>query len=468
MKNNKQVTELHRGLKERHISLMSIGAAIGVGLFLGSSAAIKLAGPGILLAYLAVGVIMFIVMRALGEMALENPVSGSFSRYARDYISPLAGYLTGWNYWFFWIVTGIAEITAVAIYMEFWFPTVPNWIWALASLVIMTTANFLAVKLYGEMEFWFALIKVVTILFMIVAGLGVIIFGIGNGGIATGIHNLWSNGGFFPNGFSGILMSLSMVAFAYGGMEMIGLTAGEAKNPEKVLPKAINNVLLRIAIFYVGALLVIMSIYPWTEIGSTGSPFVMTFEKLGIREAAGIINFVVITSALSAFNSGIFSMGRMLFNLAQQGQAPLKFTKLTKNGVPGNAILASAVILLGGVALNYLVPEKAFIWVSAISTFSSIWVWGIILVSQIRFRKSLSLEEREQLSFKIPLFPYSSYIALTFLILVLAIMAYFPDTRVALIIGPIWYVILTTFYYVKGLHKVPENNQQDILKSAAK
>jgi amino acid transporter, AAT family len=415
MKNNNQPTELHRGLEQRHISLMSLGATIGVGLFLGSGSAIKLAGPGILIAYLVAGIILFFIMRALGEMALKNPVAGSFSRYARDYVSPLAGYLTGWNYWFFWIVTCMAEITAVGIYMEFWFPTVPRWIWALAALILMTAANFVTVKLYGELEFWFALIKIVAILFMIVAGLGVIFFGFGNGGIATGIHNLWSHGGFFPNGSSGVLMSLSLVAFAYGGMEMLGITAGEAKNPEKTLPKAINNIMWRILVFYVGALLVIMSIYPWTEIGSSGSPFVMTFEKLGIREAAGIINFVVITAALSSCNSGIYSTGRMLFNLADQGEAPAKFTKLTKNGIPGNAMLLSAAVLLIGVALNYIVPAKVFLWITAISTFSSIWAWGIILVSQICFRKKLSKEEKEKLSFKTPFYPYSSYIALAFL-----------------------------------------------------
>ncbi|MDQ0247836.1 AAT family amino acid transporter [Bacillus fengqiuensis] len=465
MKNNRQPTELNRGLEHRHISMMSLGAAIGVGLFLGSASSIKLAGPGILLSYAFVGGIMFFMMRALGEMALKNPVAGSFSRYARDYVSPLAGYLTGWNYWFLWIVGCMAEITAVGIYMEFWFPTVPRWIWALAALVIMTSINFIAVKFYGELEFWFALIKIVTILFMIVAGLGIIIFGIGNGGNAVGIHNLWSHGGFFPNGYMGVLMSISMVAYAYSGMEMIGLTAGEVKNPEKSFPKAINNIMWRILIFYIGALFIIMSIFPWNEIGSFGSPFVSVFEKLGIREAAGIINFVVITAALSSCNSGIYSTGRMLFNLAEQGEAPSKLTKLTKNGIPGNAVLLSAVILLIGVALNYIVPAKVFIWVTSISTFGSIWAWGIIIVSQIRFRNSLSQEEREQLSFKTPFYPYSSYIVLAFLVCVIGLMAYFPDTRIALVVGPLWYVALIAIYYIKGLHKGPEKEQEKTLET---
>ncbi len=257
--------QLHRGLEERHISLMSLGAAIGVGLFLGSASAIEMAGPAILLGYAVSGAIMFFIMRALGEMAVEHPVAGSFSRYAYQYLGPLAGYLTGWNYWFLWVVTCIAEITAVGIYMQFWFPDTPRWAWALAALVLMTFINFLAVKAYGEFEFWFALIKIVTIVAMIIIGLGMILFGIGNGGVATGISNLWKHGGFFPHGISGVLMSLQMVMFAYLGIEMIGVTAGEVKNPQKSLTKAINSVFWRILIFYVGALFVIMSIYPWNS-----------------------------------------------------------------------------------------------------------------------------------------------------------------------------------------------------------
>ncbi|GMB08287.1 alanine permease AlaP [Thermolongibacillus altinsuensis] len=453
MQNNTPSKELHRGLEERHITLMSLGAAIGVGLFLGSGSAIKLAGPAILLAYAVGGLVMFFIMRALGEMAIENPVAGSFSRYARDYLGPLAGYLTGWNYWFLWVITCMAEITAAGIYMQYWFPDTPQWIWALAALVMMTTVNFLAVKAYGELEFWFALIKIITILFMIFVGIGMIVFGFGNGGVATGISNLWEHGGFFANGITGVLMSLQMVMFAYLGIEMIGVTAGEVKNPQKSLSRAIDSVFWRILIFYVGALFVIMSIYPWTEIGEKGSPFVLTFEKIGIPAAAGIINFVVLTAALSSCNSGIFSTGRMLFNLAQQGEAPQQYAKLTKSGVPGTAILASAGALLIGVCMNYVVPEKVFTWVTSIATFGAVWTWAIILLSQIRFRKRLSAEQQKQLKYKMPLFPYSSYVALAFLIGVVGLMAYFPDTRIALIVGPIWYAILIAFYYIKGLHK---------------
>ncbi|MCI1590605.1 amino acid permease [Heyndrickxia oleronia] len=445
--------ELHRGLEERHITLMSLGACIGVGLFLGSAQTIELAGPAILIAYVIAGAMMFIIMRALGEMAIQNPVAGSFSRYAQEYLGPLAGFLTGWNYWFLWVVTCMAEITAVGVYMDLWFPDVPRWIWALAALVIMTLVNLITVKAYGEFEFWFALIKIVAIIAMIVIGLMIILFGFGNGGIATGISNLWKHGGFAPNGIKGILMSLQMVMFAYLGIEMLGVTAGEAKNPEKTISRAVNSVFWRILIFYVGALFVIMSIYPWNEIGTSGSPFVMTFEKIGIRQAAGIINFVVLTAALSSCNSGIFSTGRMLFNLAEQNQAPTSLKKVSKSGVPSLAIVLSAAALLIGVILNYLVPEKVFTWVTSISTFGAIWTWAMILLSQLKYRKNLSEEEKAKIKFKAPFWPYGSYIALAFLIMVVILMGFFPDTRIALIVGPLWLLLLVAVYYGKGMNK---------------
>jgi amino acid transporter, AAT family len=465
MSNNTHGKELHRGLEERHIALMSLGACIGVGLFLGSATAIKMAGPGILVAYGFAGLIMFFIMRALGEMAIQKPVAGSFSKYARDYLGPLAGYITGWNYWFLWIVTCMAEITAVGIYMEYWYPDVPRWIWALAALVIMASVNFLAVKAYGELEFWFALIKVVTILAMIVVGAGMIFFGIGNGGIATGIQNIWENGGLFPNGIKGVLLSLQMVMFAYLGLEMIGVTAGEVKNPEKSLARAIDTVFWRILIFYVGALFVIMSIYPWEEIGTKGSPFVLTFEKIGIPGAAGIINFVVLTAALSSCNSGIFSTARMLFNLAEHGEAPQKFENVTKSGVPGMAVVASAGALLIGVVLNYIVPAKVFTWVTSIATFGAIWTWGIILLSQLKYRKSLSPTEQKALKYKLPLYPLSSYVSLAFLAFVIGVMGFSPDTRIALIIGPLFLAFLVAVYYAKGFHK--RNNSKNSTKKQA-
>lgn len=446
---------LQRGLEERHVSLMALGAAIGVGLFLGSATTIRLAGPAILICYLVCGLAIFVIMRALGEMAVHNPVSGSFSRYAREYISPLAGYLTGWTYWFLWIVTCMAEITAVGVYMHVWYPEIPNWIWALGALVLMGSVNFIAVKAYGELEFWFALVKVVTIILMIVSGVGAIVFGIGNDGIATGLNNLWTNGGFFPHGFSGLVLAMPMVAFSYGGIEMLGLTAGEAKNPRKSLARAVNSVFWRILIFYVGALFVIMAIYPWNQIGSQGSPFVVMFDRMGVPAAAGIVNFVVLTAALSSCNSGIFSTGRMLFNLAEQGHVSRAFANTSRNGVPRRAVLISVLLLFIGVALNYLAPTEVFGWLAAIATFSTIWTWGVILLAQIGFRRSLTQQEQREVTLRVPFFPYASLIAGLFLIFVLIVMALQPQTKIALVVGPAWIAILVLIYYVRGYDRLP-------------
>lgn len=444
---------LERGLEERHIQLIALGGAIGVGLFLGSGTAIQMAGPALLILYAVSGFIMFFIMRSLGELAVSHPVSGSFSAYANEFISPLAGYLTGWTYWFMWIVTCMAEVTAVGVYVKFWIPSMPQWIPALAAIVLMTSINLIAVKAYGEFEFWFALIKIVTIIAMIILGGAMIIFGLGNGGKPIGLSNLWTHGGFFPKGFIGPIMSLVMVSFAYVGMELIGVTAGEAKDPEKTLPSAINKVFWRILIFYIGALTVIMAIYPWNQLGSIGSPFVLVFSKLGIGAAAGIINFVVLTAALSACNSGIFSTGRMLYNLSLQGTAPKVFSKLSKSHVPMNGILVSAFFLLIGVILNYLVPGKVFTYVSSVATFGAVWTWTIIVVSQMKFRKGLTHEQVRKLKFPSLFYPYANYISLAFLALVVVVMFFNPDTLIALVISPIWFGVLIASYYILGFNK---------------
>ena len=424
---------LKRELGERHIRLLALGACIGVGLFLGSAKAIEMAGPAILLAYLAGGLAILVIMRALGELAVHNPVAGSFSRYAHDYLGPLAGFLTGWNYWFSLLVICVAEISAVAIYMGVWFPDTPRWLWALAALGSMGAINLLAVRAFGEFEFWFALIKVVTIVALILGGIGIMAFGFGNDGEALGVSNLWRNDGFMPNGLGGVLMSLQLVMFAYFGTELVGLAAGEAKQPEKTIPRAIGSMFWRVLLFYVGALFVILSIYPWHGIGSGGSPFVLTFERLGIGTAAGLINFVVITAALSACNAAIFSTGRMLCALAEKVQAPALFRRTTMGGVPCNALLLSLGVLLLGVLGNYLVPEKVFLWATAIVTFGAIWTWAVILLAQLRFRMRW--------------WPWSSYLALGFLGLVLGVMGYFGDLRVALYVGPGFLLGLAGIYY---------------------
>ncbi|PKU23612.1 amino acid permease [Telmatospirillum siberiense] len=446
--------ELQRGLKERHIQLIAIGGAVGVGLFYGSASAIKTAGPMLMISYLVAGIVMFFMMRALGEVALAHPVSGSFSAYAHHFINPLFGYLTGWTYWFAWVVTCMAEITAVGVYVHFWQPDLPQWIPALAAVLGMSLVNFVSVKVYGEFEFWFALIKVATIVAMIIFGGAMIVFGLGNGGVAIGISNLWTvDGGFFTKGFTGFSLSLVMVSFAYIGIELVGVTAGEAKNPEKSLPAAIDKIFWRILIFYIGTLFVIMSLYPYDQLGTVGSPFVATFAKLGIPSAAGLINFVILTAALSSCNSGLFSTGRMLYNLALQGKAPAIFGRLNGRKVPANALLVSSVLLLVGVALNYLVPGEVFNYVTSIATSGTLFVWGIIVVVQMKYRAALTPREAAALKYKMPLYPLANYIVLAFLVFVIITMGFDENNRVALYVAPCWFAFLLVSYYGAGYHR---------------
>ncbi|NUA45419.1 Proline-specific permease ProY [Dickeya solani] len=397
-----QQSRLKRGLSTRHIRFIALGSAIGTGLFYGSASAIQMAGPSVLLAYLIGGVFAYIIMRALGEMSVNNPQASSFSRYARDYLGPLAGYITGWTYCFEMLIVAIADVTAFGIYMGVWFPAVPHWIWVLSVVLIIGAINLMNVKVFGELEFWLSFFKVATIVVMIVAGIGIIVWGIGNGGEPTGIHNLWTNGGFFSNGVMGMILSLQMVMFAYGGVEIIGITAGEANDPHKSIPRAINSVPWRILVFYVGTLFVIMSIYPWNQVGTSGSPFVLTFQHMGITAAAGILNFVVITASLSAINSDVFGVGRMLHGMAEQGHAPQVFSRLSRRGTPWVTVVVMVLALLVAVYLNYIMPEKVFLVIASLATFATVWVWIMILCSQVAFRRKLSREQAKALAFPLP------------------------------------------------------------------
>jgi AAT family amino acid transporter/D-serine/D-alanine/glycine transporter len=445
--NKQNKTEhLSRELKSRHIELIAIGGAIGVGLFLGSATAIKTAGPAILINYIIAGFIIFLIMRALGELVMYEPVSGSFSKHAAEFIGDWAGFFTGWTYWFMWIVIGMAEITAIGKYVHLWFPHVDNWIPALISLIVIYLINMIAVKVFGEVEFWFALIKVVTIILLILVGLLIIFTGIGNHGHPTGFSNLWSNGGFIPNGISGMLLSLQMVMFAFIGVELIGVTAGEAKNPEKTIPKAINSVIWRILIFYVGSLAVILAIYPWIKLDENISPFVLTFEKIGIPGAAMIINLVVLTAALSSCNSGVFSSGRMLYNLSKLNQAPNGFKKVNQRSIPAKAITTSTLFLLIGVALNYFIPQKAFAYITSIGTVGAVWTWIIIMFTHLKYHQKVKAGEIERSKFQMPGAPVTNWIVIVFLAAVIVLLAFNDETRIALYVGPIWFIILAISY----------------------
>ncbi|HEV2229648.1 MAG TPA: amino acid permease [Steroidobacteraceae bacterium] len=441
------VTDLARGLQNRHIQLIAIGGTIGVGLFLGSAKAINRAGPGLLLAYAVGGVAIFFIMRALGELLTYRPVAGSFATYAEEFCGPLPGFLTGWSYWFAWVATVMAEITAIGVYVRFWLPEVPQWLPPLVALAVLYGANLLAVRVFGELEFWFALIKVVTIVGLIVAGLAVIVFHVGALGGTASFSNLWSNGGFLPGGILPVLLTLQIVMFAYEGVELIGVTAGESHNPAVVLPRATNGIIARILIFYLGALLVIMSLVPWTQLDPKMSPFVFVFGKLGLPGAASVINLVVITAAASSCNSGLFSTGRMLWTLGRRRQAPQAFATLNRGRVPAAGIHASAAVMLVGVLLNYLVPERVFTMVTSIALIGTLWTWGIILVAHARYRRAVAAGRAAAAPFRMPGAPLANYLVLGFLVLVTAMLWRDPDSRVALYVAPVWFALLVIGYY---------------------
>ncbi|MBI6634109.1 amino acid permease [Pseudomonas paralactis] len=439
---------LKRGLNARHIRFMALGSAIGTGLFYGSASAIQMAGPAVLLAYLIGGAAVFMVMRALGEMAVHNPVSGSFGHYASTYLGPMAGFILGWTYAFEMIIVCLADVTAFGIYMGFWFPEVARWVWVLGIVFLIGGLNLCNVKVFGEMEFWLSLLKVGAIVAMILGGFGIMLFGIHSAGEtqASGLSNLWGHGGFMPNGIGGLIASFAVVMFAFGGIEIIGITAGEAKDPQRVIPKAINAVPLRILLFYVLTLFVLMAIYPWPQIGSQGSPFVQIFSNLGIGSAATILNIVVISAAVSAINSDIFGAGRMMYGLAQQGQAPKGFAQLSKQGVPWMTVVVMGAALLGGVVLNYLIPENVFLLIASIATFATVWVWLMILFTQVAMRRSMTKEQVAELKFPVPFWPYAPAAAIVFMLFVFGVLGYFPDTQAALMVGAVWIVLLIVAY----------------------
>ncbi|EPI00220.1 D-serine/D-alanine/glycine transporter [Enterococcus faecalis 13-SD-W-01] len=445
MEENQQ--ELQRGLKNRHVQLISIGGAIGTGLFLGSGKSIQLAGPSILLAYLITGGICFLIMRALGELLLSNTDNHSFLDFVAEYLGKKAAFITGWTYWFCWIAIAMADLTAIGMYVRFWAPNVPQWLPELIALVLLLGFNLIAVSLFGELEFWFALIKVVAIIALILVGVYMLVTGYQTGFGPVSLSNLWSHGGFFPKGGNGFLLSFQMVTFAFVGIELVGLIAGETENPKKVLPEAINNIPIRIILFYLGALIVIMSIYPWNSLQADKSPFVEVFAEIGVVTAATIINLVVLSAAASACNSAIYSTGRMLRSLSQEGSAPKSFKKLTRHHVPGNALFFSTIVILMAVILNYVMPEEVFTLISSIATTCFLFVWSILVYTHMKYRRSMIGKKAH--SFKMPFYPVSNILVFLFMIFICVVLFLGKDTRLSLILTPIWFILLFAIYHFK-------------------
>ncbi|WP_316669172.1 amino acid permease [uncultured Propionibacterium sp.] len=437
---------LRRGLKNRHIQLIALGGAIGTGLFYGSGESIGRAGPAIIACYLVGGAIIFLIMRALGEMSVHRPRPGSFSDYAYQYWSERAGFVAGWNYWFNYLVVSMAELSVVGEYVQFWLPQVPTWVTSAVFLVVVTAVNLVTVKAYGEVEFWLAIIKVAAIGGMIVGGLLLIFTGIG--GRPIGVSNLWAIGGFAPNGLHGVLMGLVVVMFSFGGVELIGITAGEADDPGRTIPRAVNGVVYRILVFYVGAITVMVALFPWNQLGTSGSPLVTIFSRLGVAGAAHILNFVVLTAAVSAFNSFLYSNGRMMYSLAQQGNAPEFLASTNRHGSPWAGVLVSAVCTGTTVLLNYLFPGGVFVYIMAVATIAVVVSWVLILITHTKFRASL-VHAGGKTVFRMPGHPATTWIALAFLAFIVVLLGFSPSYRVAVVVGPAWLVVLLAAYEIK-------------------
>lgn len=451
--------QLQRELNNRHIQLIAIGGAIGTGLFLGSGQTISLTGPSLLFTYMLIGIVLFAFMRALGELLLSNSKFNSFVDIANEYLGPFGGFVIGWTYWVCWIVSSMSDLTAMGQYFAYWYPQVPHWLTVLFIVLLLISFNLLGARLFGELEFWFSIIKVVTIITMVIVGLVLIFLSFKTEYGHASFGNLIHHGGMFPHGAAGFLMSFQIAVYSFIGIELIGVTAGETKNPEKTIPKAINNVPIRILLFYIGGLLVIMSVIPWFKVDPDSSPFVKLFTLIGVPFAAGIVNFVVLTAAASATNSGIYSNSRILFGLAKQGLGPKALTKTNSNGVPYLSMFVSSITLLIAALLNFVFPDaiKLFIYVTTLSTVLFLVVWGMIIVSYIAYVKK-NPERHRSSAFKLWGGKIIAYIVLSFFLFIFILLFFSKDTRVAIFISPLWFIFLF-FYYKKY-----KNNAESLAK----
>ncbi|KGI92829.1 amino acid transporter [Pseudomonas sp. H2] len=449
-------SSLQRNLKNRHIQLIAIGGAIGTGLFMGSGKTISVSGTSIIFTYAIIGFFMFFVMRAMGEILLSNLKHKTFTDFCTQYIGQWAGYFIGWSYWLAWVVVAIADCTVISSYMKFWFPDIPTWAPAFSVLAIMFALNMFAVKMFGEIEFWFALIKVVAIIALIVTGVVMISLSVTSPqGVVASLSHLTEDGVVFPYGISGFFAGFQIAIFSFAGVELIGTTAAESHDPHKTLPKAINSVPVRVIIFYVLALGCIISVSSWAKISIDQSPFVQVFLLAGLPAAAGMINMVVLTSAMSAANSGVFATSRMLYSLSGKGQAPKLFHALSKASIPMRGLVFSCSCMGAGLVILLIIPEvmKAFTVLSTISAMLFIFAWAMIVVAYIRYR-SIDPQLHIASRFKMPGGLLMPWLVLAFFAFVIVLLALESDTLHAMLCMPIWFAILAVAYLRKG--KAPQ------------
>jgi D-serine/D-alanine/glycine transporter len=443
--------KLERGLGQRQIEMIAIGGCIGTGLFMGAGKTISLAGPGIIFIYGITGFILYFVMRAMGELLLSNMEYKSFVDFSEDILGPSAGFFVGWSYWFAWIVAAIAEITAITGYVSFWWPDLPHWLPALATITLLMILNILSVKLFGELEFWLSIIKVFAILGLIGIGIWLCTTGfISPTGIKAKISNLWSYGGMIPNGMMGLMLGLQSTIFAFGGIEIIGTMMAESKDPEKMIPDAIRKIPWRIMVFYIGTVSVLMMVTPWDSIPADKSPFVGMFTLVGMVGAASVLNIVVISSATSSSNSGIFATSRMLYGLAKKHHAPAIFGKLSAHQIPtGGVYLGTGLILCVSILLNSMDSiMAAFSLVGSVAAMIFIYIWTMILWAYIVYRKRCP-DKHDESNFKMPLGNVMPYVSLAFFALVVYTLTLEHDTRIALYVLPSWFLFLGITYWIK-------------------
>lgn len=446
-----EITEqpaLQRTLSNRHIQLMAMGGAIGTGLFMGSGKIIALSGTSIILIYMIIGLFVYFVMRAMGELLLSNLNFKSFADFTGAYLGPRAAFFLGWSYWLSWSVAVVGDAVVVGGFFQYWFPDVPAWIPAIGMMLTLFALNVLTVRLFGEVEFWFAIIKIIAVVTLI--GVSAVLIAssfISPTGVTASLTHLLDKQAAFPNGLFGFFAGFQMAIFSFAGTELIGTAAAETRSPERTLPKAINSIPLRIILFYVLSLVCIIAVTSWQQVSPNKSPFVELFLIAGFPAAAGIVNFVVLTSAASSANSGVFSSSRMLFGLADLGNAPGIFRRLSKNSVPLISLAFTTFLMLLGVLLLFIIPEvmTAFTIVSTVSAILVIFTWSTILASYIAYRKTrpdLHAKSRYKMPGGVPM----AWFSLAFLAFVLFLLALRPDTRLALCVMPAWFIWLAIAY----------------------
>lgn len=411
----------HKGLGPRQLQMIAIGGAIGTGLFLGAGGRLASAGPALAIDYLVCGLIAYLILRALGELVVHRPSSGSFVSYAREFYGEKAAYVSGWFYWINWAMTSIVDSTAIAMYVK-WFGQysdfiagIPQWLIAFVVVILVVGLNLISVKVFGELEFWFALIKVLALCTFLVLGVYFVIFGSPNTDVQPGFHLITENGGFFPNGVLPALVIMQGVVFAYASIELVGTTSGETRDARKVIPKAINTVIWRVAIFYVGSVVLLTLLLPYTAYSKDESPFVTFFSSIGVGYAGPIMELVVITAALSSLNAGLYSTGRILHSMAMAGSAPAFAKRISKNGVPYGGILLTACVAFMGVILNMVVPEDAFEIVLNIASLGIISSWATIVLAHMKFVQLTKRGVYPRPEYRMPGAPFTDWIVLVFL-----------------------------------------------------